>query len=166
MAGELEQLSVSRDAARYRVEMVAQLDTTAEQAWQVLSKLDSLAVLNDAIESLSVEESPHPDAVGRVVSQIRLCAMFFCRTLNQTQDMYIQGQQLSAVVVPTLSDFKFGKGDWEISDRGGNALLTFSAELEPDFWIPPLIGPWVIRRKLAQEAQVTMINLEKAAQGE
>jgi hypothetical protein len=35
--------------------------------------------------------------------------------------------------------------------------------VEPDFWIPPLIGPWLIKRKLLSETLETVDNLEQLA---
>lgn len=143
--------------------MVATLDASASEAWAVLADPDALSKLNDAIHQIDYSDSPDKQASRRAASVIRLCVLFFCKHLNQTQDLYQRPNHLQAKVIPELSDFHYGYGDWKIADKGGLAQLTFTAALEPKFWIPPLIGPWVIRRKLAKEAEVTMENIERLA---
>lgn len=162
-AGELESIEIEREGKRYSVSMVAVLDATPEQAWAVLSDQDALPKLNDAIDHITYSDSPDPEASYRATSLISLCVLFFCKNLDQTQDMYQQPNHLRAVVISELSDFEYGFGDWRIVDRGGKSELQFTAALEPKFWIPPLIGPWVIRRKMAKEAEVTMHNIEQLA---
>lgn len=162
-AGSLESLSVEREGKRYSVSMVATLETTPAEAWAVLADPDALPKLNDAIYQIDYSDSPDELATHRAASVIRLCVLFFCKHLNQTQDLYHQPNHLRAAVVPELSDFHYGYGDWKIADKDGLAQLTFTAALEPKFWIPPLIGPWVIRRKIAAEAHVTIETMERLA---
>jgi hypothetical protein len=36
--------------------------------------------------------------------------------------------------------------------------MHFRAELEPDFFLPPLIGPWLIRREMVNQiTEIVMI---------
>lgn len=165
MAGSLESIAVDRKGNSYSVSMIANLDTSADKAWGVLADLDALPKLNDAIHQISYSPSPDQLASSRAASVIRLCVLFFCKNLNQTQDLYHQPNHLHAKVIADLSDFHYGYGDWKIVDHHGSAQLHFNSSLEPKFWIPPLIGPWVIRRKLASEAVVTMENIERLANG-
>ena len=69
-------------------------------------------------------------------------------------------------VLPQMSDLRYGLARWRMSacaDDRRRTCLEFKAELEPDFWVPPLIGPWLIQRKLHQEAIVTAEGIEKLA---
>ena len=50
-------------------------------------------------------------------------------------------------VVPGAGDIKAGRADWRFSAEGENTTrMVFDAEIEPDFWVPPLIGPYLIAR--------------------
>jgi hypothetical protein len=33
----------------------------------------------------------------------------------------------------------------------------------PVFWVPPVIGPWLIRKKMYEEAQRSSLGLERVA---
>ena len=41
--------------------------------------------------------------------------------------------------------------------------MLFDAEIEPAFWVPPLIGPYLIARELRRQAQVTAESIERLA---
>jgi hypothetical protein len=41
--------------------------------------------------------------------------------------------------------------------------VLIRSAVEPDFWIPPFIGPWLIERKLRSETLETVRNLERLA---
>lgn len=163
VSGNLESLSVTRDGKLYGVKMVASLDASQSQVWAVLEHPEALPKLNDAIVKIDYSESPNSEATVRAKSVIRLCVLFFCKHLNQTQDLFLAANHLRAEVLPEQSDFHMGYGDWKVSSSNGSALLTFTAALKPKFWIPPLIGPWVIRRKMASEAEITMTTIEQLA---
>jgi hypothetical protein len=43
------------------------------------------------------------------------------------------------------------------------SCLDARIELVPAFWVPPVIGAWVIRRKMVEEARYTSAGLELMA---
>ena len=42
--------------------------------------------------------------------------------------------------------------------------MRFRSEIEPAFWVPPLIGPWLIQRALQAETLKSVANLERLAE--
>ena len=168
----VDDLQVSQQGARYRVTMQVQLDVDADAAYAVFADVGNLPRINPAVTmARALPESTLPK-VRRVQTQVRLCISFFCRTLNQVQDMRYQGLppggRVGAEVLADRSDLRFGRADWQLyacgDDPQRHSCLRFDAELEPRFWVPPLIGPWVIERKLRQEAIQTSQGIERLAQ--
>lgn len=43
------------------------------------------------------------------------------------------------------------RGEWRIDNAAGGIRLVYAAELEPSFWVPPLIGPAVMRHDIARQ---------------
>ena len=41
--------------------------------------------------------------------------------------------------------------------------MRFRYVMEPDFWIPPIIGPLLIKRSLLREAEYTIDRIEALA---
>jgi hypothetical protein len=167
-AASIESLSVSRDSDRYRVTMQARLDVGADRAFAVLTHYEALPDISKAVKLVRLEPDAPVD-MQRVFTRMRACFSFFCRTLEQVQDMRSSaspnGGSLSATVLPDKSDLRYGQADWTI-DRcatDNQTCLSFVAELEPKFWIPPVIGPWAMERKLRQEAMETTQGIERLA---
>ena len=72
--------------------------------------------------------------------------------MTQVQDVKQHaGGMIEAVTVPALSDFRRGIYRWQLRGENAATRMRFTAVLEPDFWVPPLIGPWMIKRKLLEE---------------
>jgi hypothetical protein len=45
--------------------------------------------------------------------------------------------------------------------RGSHSRIKLYSELEPAFWIPPLIGPYLIKQKMMSEAKKTIKRIEE-----
>ncbi|GEM_PF-5034809 len=83
---------------------------------------------------------------------------------GQVQDV-IESQDgtVMALLVPALSDFRYGYARLNLWQEPEGTRILIRAEVEPDFWIPSLIGPWLIKRKLLSETLETVDRLEQLA---
>ena len=43
------------------------------------------------------------------------------------------------------------QGEWRIRQTDAGIRMEYESEMEPDFWVPPLVGPAVIRRDVASQ---------------
>ena len=69
---------------------------------------------------------------------------------------------IDARTIPDQSDFRQGIVEWRIEPTDQeHSHISVYARLEPDFWIPPLIGPWIVKYVLRREALETIESLEK-----
>lgn len=163
-AGQVDQVKVSRDQGRYQVNVSAWLDLPPPKLAAALASYERLTEINDAITAVSILPSPAA-GVTRVQARLEACVWFFCRNFTQVQDMrWLSAQQLESNMVPQLSDFKYGRANWQLVAENQGSALQFSATLEPDFWVPPLIGPAIIKRKMQKEAVETIQGLEALAE--
>lgn len=166
LAFELEQIEVLHTPPRYEVSMQVRLNTPAQAAFSVFSDITLLPQINPAIRKAKVL-GELPDNVRRVYTQVHLCVALFCKQIEQVQDMRFEstneGARVQAQVLPELSDLRFGEAHWTFRSCGAQTCLTFHTRMEPKFWVPPLIGPWLIQRKLKTEAMETSAGLERLA---
>lgn len=165
VAAEVEQVSVVRDGARFHVEMRVRLSVPPDEAYTIFTHYPDLPRINPSVrEVASVERRGHLD---RVDAKLHICIAFFCRNLRFTQDMepVADGPEfvLIATVVPEMSDFRYGRASWIFAPCASGTCLRFTAELEPDFWIPPLIGTWLMKRELRYQALATSEGIERLA---
>ncbi|MGQ0619286.1 MAG: hypothetical protein ACT4QA_05105 [Panacagrimonas sp.] len=166
VAYEIDSLDVQHEASRYRVELHVKLDVPAADAYAAFADVDRLPAINPAVKTVR-SISGAPAGASRVYTDIRVCVALFCRHLEQVQDMryapHAGGGAINATVIPELSNLRFGEARWTLDDCAGRTCLSFVAQLEPAFWIPPFIGPWLIQRKLREEAMQTSAGIERAA---
>ncbi len=162
-AAQLRSLQVAEHDGVYRVTAAARLDASPQAVFAVLTDYAHLKRLNPSILSVRVLDS-QPSGAGHVVTRIHLCVWAFCKTLQQEQVMSVpRPWVLHTRIVPAGSEFRSGEADWRLVDCDGATCLDIDASIQPDFWVPPLIGPWVIRRGLRDEAVQTITNLERLA---
>lgn len=159
----VQSLSVGDHDGVYVVDMHAKLNATPAEVYAVLTDYRALPRINPAIRSARVLSRSQGGAV-RVATVMRACVWFYCKVLHQVQRMTATPpHRLCAVVVPSQSDFRSGRARWRVERCGRATCIAFHARLQPDFWVPPLIGPWLIQRKLRDEALVTARGIERLA---
>lgn len=167
LAYEVQHVKVARDGEHYKLNMQVLLDADAEAAFRTMQDVNNLPQINPSV----IKVLPlHTASSGEdVYTQVHLCIAFVCRTLAQVQNMTHSsseaGYLLQAIVDPERSNLKSGRARWHFSDCGEQqTCLAFEAELVPDFWVPPLLGPWLIQRSMKQEALVSSAGLERLTQ--
>ena len=163
LSEELRELRVEREGDRYRLEMRVWLDAEPAAVWRVLTDFGRLSELSPSVlESRVVGRAD--DGRVRVFSRSRVCVWMLCRNLRHMQWMSASPtRRLGAEMIPGESDFLFGSGLWTLQAEGGGTLMAVRVEVEPAFWIPPLIGPWAIRRAMHREALLSSRGIERLA---
>jgi hypothetical protein len=162
-AGEVLVAQVDYDRGLYRLELDMRLDAGQGHVWRLLTDFANYGRINDAIKVSEILQQHGPGS-SRVRTLTRACVYFFCKTVHQIQDVTeVPGRYISATVLPAVSDFRYGVARAYVWPEGGHTRVRILAEVEPDFWIPPVIGPWIISRKLQSEALETLRNVERLA---
>ncbi len=124
---------------------------------------------NPDLRRVRVEPTGQPDRV-RLFVTVHACVLIFCKTLHQEQIVTAKpdtdGGVLRARLLPQGGSFRSGHARWRVrpcTRDGARSCLTAHLELQPAFWVPPLIGPWILRDKMAEEARRAGIGLEHVA---
>ena len=157
---EIIEVTVDVEDGRYRVFGQSRIEATPEFVYAVLMDYDNFHKLAGGIAEskfLPNDESGNMMAYTRFES----CVLFFCKTLEKVER--VVGQPTNSIqveAIPDLSDFAFNESSWKIERSAGKTLLTFEAEFDPDFWVPPLIGTWAIRNKLLNSAESIGMRIE------
>ena len=148
---------------RYSVRVDAQVSASQPDVRRLLTDYNHLGRLNPSIKTSEILLQRTPRDL-RVRTVTKVCVWVFCKRLLQVQDVTESDDgALTAVVIPELSDFRYGYARVRVWPEPAGTRVLLSGELEPDFWIPPFIGPWMIKRKLLDEALLTIGNLERVA---
>lgn len=157
---EVIEITVNVDDGRYSVFGQSLVTASPEFIYTTLMDYDNFHKLADGIADTNFLP---PDESGnlRAYTRFESCVLFFCRAIEKLE--HVDGRPHDSIhiqTIPELSDFVFNESRWLIEDAGDATLLTFEAEFQPDFWIPPLIGSWAVRRKLARTAELIGMRIE------
>lgn len=160
-AGEVLESTVAHEGNRYTLSLRVRIAAPRADVHRVITDYRNLAAINpDIEESLLLGISPDGEATVRTV--INVCILVFCKRVKQLQRVRETGaHRIEAVIIPQGSDFSAGDTRWELSaPTAASTELLFTQSFEPDFWVPPVIGPWLIRSKLESEVMETARYIE------
>ena len=160
-AGEVDKTDVKYSNGTFFLDFNALIDARYETVHTVVTDYDRLHELSDAVLESVVLGTPRPRE-KRVRFLAQVCLLVFCFKKSLVVDVIEDPEGVfSARVVPELCDFNAGHGTWRFS--AADALHTrvqYLGEHSPAFWIPPVIGPYLIKRKLIREAMETIQKVE------
>ena len=166
-ATEILHNSVQYTDGIYIVEFEALVSAEQPEIYALLTDYNHLYLLNDTItESEMISEQI--DLIKTCRLMLHICILYFCRDAVMVEDIRENGSDMVvATVNPARSDFSSGRSEWKILPAGaGQTRIVLRRTLEPSFWVPPLIGPWVIKNKMVQELSVMLERLEQYANAE
>ncbi|MFV2033469.1 MAG: hypothetical protein ACC663_13315 [Gammaproteobacteria bacterium] len=157
---EIIEVTVDIDKGRYRVFGQSKIDAPAEFVFFTLMDYKNFHKLAGGIAETKFLPGDEP---GTLLAYTRFesCVLIFCKTIEKTELIDSKPHDfIHLQAIPERSDFVFSEARWTITAVGDTTLLTYEAEFEPDFWIPPLIGPWAVRRKLIRTAELIGMRIE------
>lgn len=170
-AGAAQVLSVraARRGSAVSISLRVALDAPAPKIFQALRQYAAMGRYEPDLRALRIEQSADPNRV-RLFLTLHTCVLLFCKTIRQEQIMTTttraEGGVLRAQFLPAGGAFR-GNGRWLVapcSANHGQACMDVQIDLVPLFWVPPMIGPWLIRKKMYQQALYISNGLEQLAQ--
>lgn len=162
-ADEIRQLDVSHDAGRYTVRFEVMLDAAVDRALPLMTDPAHWPQLSDIItESHVLAELP--DGKKKVGVKFEGCILFICRTLVKTEVLErLPTGEITTFALPDQSDFLYAREVWRITGDDTHTRVEYQAELVPAFFVPPLIGPYLLQKKIRSLLTQTAHNLERLA---
>ena len=163
-AAEMRSVAVDYENKRYTMQSEAWFDAPIEQVYAVFRDWDLSTQFSSAIvESRNLG----PDERGRsqYYVQNRGCVLFFCLTFERYG--HIESEPVSvlrAFAHPEASDFHICNETWTFTEENGGTAVVYDLSMRPKFWVPPGIGPYVIKRKLKNDGGEAIDRIEAIAQ--
>lgn len=164
-AAEFRTLEFFKDGEHYRVESDIYLEAPPEGVYRVLTDYEGFPRLSSIfMEGRTLE--PVTGGRGLVFLHMKGCVLFFCRDVNLVERLEVVPEtRIEVVVDPEKSDLDYGWATWEIAAEGGGSLVRYEMEMKPRFWIPPVIGPLIIKAALRSRGLRAARRLEAVASG-
>jgi hypothetical protein len=160
VAMEVEDLFVAETDGEYYLRFASILDAPAEYVHDIVVDYKYAYRINPAITEVQVLPSDREDVVRvRNLSEHRVGPFRF--EVGWVGDIEVTGHGYIKVdTIPEESDFESGLAFWVIYPRGERTWLLYDATLDPGFFIPPLIGDYILKKRLKNETLSTFNRIE------
>ena len=146
----------------YTYEYSRQINGSSEKIFIILTDYEKYTKLNSNVQESRVISAPGQQI--RRLLKIRQCIFFFCFNLQMVEKVVQSKFFIESSIIRDESNFLSGLASWELVKISGNkTLVRLKASQTPAFWIPPFIGPALIKSVLFKELEETFTNLEVLA---
>jgi hypothetical protein len=162
-AGDIQQAEVSHKDGVYILDLKVKLSAPFDPVHAIVTDYDQLHLISEVlIETSLLSEADAEIKRRRLV--VRTCILIFCFTANMVEDVWETENTIITRIIPNQSDYKFGETKWQIDlIDDAHSRINLYCELEPDFWIPPFIGPYLMKKTMMKEAKKTIRRIEELA---
>jgi hypothetical protein len=160
-AEQAPEIEIIEQSGVYQIKVVAVIAAPASYVRHVLTDFLHIYRLNPSIIESDVVKR-HDDGSVSVRTRVIGCAAYFCEELDRVERVRVlPSGDLHAEIIPELSQFKSGQTLWRIKPLGEHCEVSYSADMEPDIFIPPVVGKFLIKKSIREEIQISFTNLEK-----
>jgi hypothetical protein len=164
-AADLRDVTVERDEKRYRLVSETRFDVSATDLYKVLIDYDLFTEFSSVfVESRNVKAGSN--GKPRYYTKMEGCVLFFCKSFERVGELTLTPEtEIVALADPGKSDFDYSREHWTLRTDGEGTVLLYEFELEPSFWVPPVLGPFVMKRVLKAGGADAVDRIEAIAQG-
>jgi len=159
-------IEVIFDGSRLEFRLDAVLRARLEHVEAIVhdySRLDRVLPLVVESRSLGAVD----EGVERISTRMRGCVLFICKEIDHVFDVRaVLGGWSSSITVPELSRFRRGQFSWLIQpgpENPAHSRMQIYGYLEPDFSVPRLLGPALVRLWVRSELENSVGRIERAA---
>ena len=163
-AAEIFSIEVDSKEGIFTMTSDVWFDASIEATFEIYRYWDySIQFSSSIVESRDMES----DDQGRPQFYIRNkgCVLFYCQSFERQGYIELETNVLiRAFANPETSDFHISNESWLFVAQDGGTMVTYDLTMKPKFWIPPGIGPYMIKRKLRKNGVNAVDRIEAIAQ--
>ena len=162
---ELRSVTLEKRDGIYFASSEVWVDAPRRHVYEVLADWNHARNFSTAIvESHNIDA----DEEGRPGFYImnKGCVLFYCVTVEREGFVERTPEELvRAVADAAKSDFHISDERWHIDVENHGTRVYYEMQMKPKFWIPPVIGPYVIKRKIGKKGFEVLERIERYIQG-
>ena len=159
--GKRPEIEINEQSGVYQIKVVALIAAPASYVSYVLTDYTHIHRLNPSIIESEVLQQ-YDDGSVSVRTKVIGCAAYFCEELDRVEKVrMLPSGGLYAEIIPELSQFKSGKTHWIIKPMDDYCEVSYLSDMEPDIYIPPVVGKFLIKKSIRKEMHASFVNLEK-----
>lgn len=164
-AATIRTVEIDRQDGRYVLVSNTYLEAPPNAVFRVLTDYDQFARISSVFEE-SRFVGTDDEGTPLVYTRVEGCVWFFCKTMERVERLEFNAPDfIATTAIPARSDFRYSRSEWQLSPEGDHGTrVLYRLEMEPDFWVPPVLGPLLIKRKLVQGGKDAVSRIEGLAQ--
>jgi len=159
----LDEVDIFEQDGIYYISISTEIQANEKYVRDVLTDYIHIYRLSDSIINSKVL-APTVDNKAQVETTVLCCLPLFCKEVKRVEVVSIlESGNLHTKIVPDKSDFASGEATWKISPMGQTTRLNYRATLEPDFFVPPILGTRMVIRNLREQFDSTFYRIQHIA---
>ena len=157
-AGEIEELSATEAGGEYKLRIVSVLDAPADYVYNVITDYKHVYRISPTITEVEILSSDS-DEVVRVRHRSEHWVGPFRFEIEWVGDIVetTKYRHIKVKTIPEFSSFESGSAIWEIRPQGERTWVLHESSLKPKFFIPPIIGDYIMKKHMVDES-ITIFN--------
>jgi hypothetical protein len=160
----IESIDVNHNGRLYSLHAETLLDATPEAIAAVLLDYDRFGRISSVYKEYGYLD-PMPDGTPVVFTRMEGCLLFYCKSMTRVERLVAASPgHIRTVTLPDRSDFKSSTSEWVLVREAAGTRMIYTLEMEPDFFVPPLIGPPLLKRTLRRGGGAAIDRIERLAQ--
>lgn len=164
----LDTLEVTREEGRYELFADTFVAASPSDIYAVLLEYeDNKFQRISSVYKESAYLDPASDGTPIVYTLMEGCIVFYCLSMRRTERLEKEEfSYIRTMTIPEQSNFKYSHSEWTFAPAEGGTRMTYTMVMEPDFFVPPIVGPYILKRVLRSGGARVISRIERIAQGQ
>ena len=164
-AGQVNYSSIDHQSGVYTVNFDIEVNATMDTVRSIITDYENLHQLSDILSESTIL-NPRDSGPKQRLVVISVCLMIYCKDVKLVENIdEVNRDLVISRTVPRQSDFKSGEIRWRITPADSNRTrIEFLGQEEPAFWLPPVIGPVMVKHLLHDVALEVISNIESLSE--
>jgi hypothetical protein len=160
----IESINVDHEGKIYSLHAETLLDASPEAIAAVLLDYERFGRISSVYKEYGYLD-PLPDGTPVVFTRMEGCLLFYCKSMTRVERLEAASPgHIRTVTLPDRSDFKRSISEWTFKQEAAGTRMIYTLEMEPAFFVPPLIGPPILKRTLRRGGGDAIDRIERLAQ--
>jgi len=162
-AADIRTLEVLEHQGNYNVRFDALLDAPHETIYAIAAdparwpQLSHIVTASEVVGEL-------PGGRRKVKVTFHYCILIFCQTIHKYEALQTSPDgNIDTMAISEQSDFSYAHEHWQIFAEGQGTRILYRADITPSFYVPPLVGAYILKAKIRSLLLHVTANLERLA---
>ena len=159
-AAEPIELRVERRGPLLQVRATVVSAASAELCYAVIADFDRLAEFIPGLRSSRIVSEPGQPLQLRQVGETMLG--FSRYTIDVTLALTVDPPR-QITFTRVTGNLEVMDGHWQVQGDAATCTIDYRADLQPAFWVPPLVGPLLVRQQVESQLEGLKSEIDRRA---